>query len=84
MVFDPVHLNDPTFLDYFDEQKNQTDLPSCCEDNHVYSLNDQACISLERSRARHPFTACGGENNTTIQFVSDIKVGLFLVQCVYQ
>ena len=65
------------YLDYSDDQKNQTDLPSCCGDNQVYSLKDQACISLDKTKARHPFTACGGENDTTIQFVSDVKVGIF-------
>ena len=83
---DPVHLHDSSStqffpVDYFDDLKNQTEnLPSCCEENNVYSLNDQACISLNRSRTRHPFTGCGGENNTTIQFVSDIKVGIFILR----
>ena len=63
------------YLDYFDPQK-QTDLPSCCGDDQVYSLKDQVCISLDKTRARHPFSGCGGENNTTITLVTNEKVNM--------
>ena len=61
-------------LDYFDEAKKQRDLPSCCGDDQVYSLKDQACISLDKTRAIHPFSVCGGENGTTITLVTNEEV----------
>ena len=62
-------------LDYFDDPKKQTDLPSCCGDAHVFSMKDQACISVDETRARHHFTGCGGENGTTIKLVTNEEVG---------
>ena len=61
-------------LDYFDDPKKQTDLPSCCGDDQVFSMKDQACISVDETRARHHFTGCGGENGTSIKLVSNEEV----------
>ena len=62
-------------LDYFDDPKKQTDLPSCCGDDQVFSMKDQACISVDETRARHHFSGCGGENGTSIKLVTNEEVG---------
>ena len=59
------------FPDYFETtfEKKPSEVGLCCANNSVYSLSDQACISLDSDHSRHPFTACGPLNNTTIKFV---------------
>ena len=61
--------------DYFVPNKGK-DIPSCCGDDHVYSLKDKACISLDGDRTLQPFTGCGEDNDTIITLVTNIQVGL--------
>ena len=41
----------------------------------IILMKDQACISVDETRARHHFTGCGGENGTSIKLVTNEEVG---------